>query len=502
MFAPPRAFFLPEWPEPELETWNVLTARAVRLTSRAGTGVQFGRLVEEIRELVRAGQFATIDARLPERRFARALVTLWHDDEELARASLTSERLARLLDAQAPRLSRLTTINLIAVLLKHFDLLDEWQENLLSEVGEAAKHAVQNHAASDTRNDVVEVFRRDHAFMTHVRGPSHLAQMLVANGTSLDDYTRSNGLLGYDGGRFGARLRESYFLEQIHAADHTSAEHAFLNEVTSRFVMKARGSGGLFFGHDVLRALADKPDAPPSDQWLQAILDIGKDPRLRSTPDWRTWWEPLPERTVRQVTRWMSVEDLRLFLLAVENFGREEGVVHLSRLFPPRKQFLWGLYESGLVKETRLILGQNVRNSVRRQVGRIRTDAALLDGLPNTAIIVVDCGDFHIVEGSHHFKMWIYAGAVAPELTDRSRRTYSADELRNDVSWAHSRRHPDGYAAQVDITHRGLWQRKALEFLIERYGFPIDPRSVLTPEDYNQLKYKHGLPVHRQPRGR
>src|SRR5690625_2666542 len=98
--------------------------------------------------------------------------------------------------------------------------------------------------------------------------------------------------------------------------------------------------------------------------------------------------------------------------------------------------------------------------------------------------------------------MWIYAGAVAPELTDRSRRTYSADELRNDVSWAHSRRHPDGYAAQVDITHRGLWQRKALEFLIERYGFPIDPRSVLTPEDYNQLKYQHGLPVHRQPRGR
>src|SRR5690606_5281409 len=251
MFAPPRAIFLPEWPEPELETWNDLTARAVRLTSRAGTGVQFGRLVEEIRVLVRTGQFDTIDARLHERRFARALVTVWHDDEDLARASLTSERLARLRDAQAPRLSRLTTINLIAVLLKHFDLLDDWQENLLGAVGAAAKHAVQSHAASGTRNDVVETFRRDHPFMTHGEGPSRLAQMLVANGTSLGDYTRSNGILGYDGGRFGARLRQSYFLEQIRAADHTSAEHAFLDEVTSKFVMKARGSGGLFFGHDV-----------------------------------------------------------------------------------------------------------------------------------------------------------------------------------------------------------------------------------------------------------
>lgn len=252
-----------------------------------------------------------------------------------------------------------------------------------------------------------------------------------------------------------------------------------------------------FFGHELLRALVDKPDKAPSDEWLEAILEIGGDPRLQNSAMWRKWWQPLPANTRRQATRWMSVEDLRLFLLAVESFGREEGIADLSRLFPPRKKFLWGLYDSGKVKETRLILGDNVRKAVRNQLGRIRTDAATLKTLRDTAVIYVDCEDFHLVEGSHHFKLWIYAGRPAPALVDRSKRTFTPDDLRVDVPEQHAKQHPHGTLARREVIHRGLWQRGPLEFLIEDYGIYLDPAELLTSEDYYELKHKFGLPVHR-----
>src|SRR5690606_7560928 len=101
------------------------------------------------RRLIEQKRFEEIDRRLSERRFARALVTVWHDDQEMAAASLTGARVAALVEAQQPRISRLTTVILIAVLLRYFDHLDRWHPGLLAALGSAAQRAVSCQAPRD-----------------------------------------------------------------------------------------------------------------------------------------------------------------------------------------------------------------------------------------------------------------------------------------------------------------------------------------------------------------
>src|SRR5690625_2305811 len=232
MLTPKRDFTLPEWKDADLVGWGALAQRAFRIATRAGTGGRFRRIIDEVRHLLEHEQFEEIDRRLAERSFARALVTVWHDDQRLAFASLTAERVSALLEAQAPGISRLTTVNLIAVLLTYFDHLDSWQPGLLAAVGSATLRAVQAQGQRDSRADLIETFRRDHRYLTRPDGPTELAENLILDDVPMDDYLRLSGLLGFDGGRFGERLRHAYYIAQINIADHTEKKgHAFLLEV-------------------------------------------------------------------------------------------------------------------------------------------------------------------------------------------------------------------------------------------------------------------------------
>ena len=111
----------------------------------------------------------------------------------------------------------------------------------------------------------------------------------------------------------------------------------------------------------------------------------------------------------------MSKEDLRLFLQAVEQYGLETANTEMQRMFPARKRFLEGLFKLKLIRNTRLLLGGKAQQSVKRILGKdVKTSFARMDGPMNDkAVIYLDCGDFHLVEGSHSFKIWVYLAALA-----------------------------------------------------------------------------------------
>ncbi|MBD7996993.1 EH signature domain-containing protein [Oerskovia gallyi] len=517
--------FLPGWPVGSFDSWDRLTSRAQRLTARAGTGLQFDLLLAEVRRLIDSGRIDLLSARLPERRFARAVVTVWSEDRERARASMTPAVVSLLVDSQTPRPSRLLVAALASMFLTHFDRLDSWSPGLFEATSTAVERAVTQVPVRRTRapalpppppphggtpvpppppppnppasRDIVDAFRYNSEFLLDIEAPRAVAQGLRATETALGDWLRVIGINGHVNGRYGIRVREALFLETIRAADHTRAEGlGFLAELTSKTVVESLGAGGTYFGHQILVAMTDKPDVAPCNEWLDAIVKIGGDPRLQRQALWHRWWEPLPQAARDKAVRWMSVEDLRLFLTAVENHGLITRNADLQRMFPARKTFLWGLYESGLVRESRIFLGSGASVSVKRQLGARRTDATHLTQRSDTAIVFLDCGDFHIVEGSHSFKLWVYAGRPVARLLDRSRRNYSPDELIKDIPELHAQQHPAGRRAHVGITHYATtWQHAALKFLIETLGAPVDPQRLLTPEDYLTLKHRFGLPV-------
>lgn len=88
-------------------------------------------------------------------------------------------------------------------------------------------------------------------------------------------------------------------------------------------VSKAPFEGDRCIGHAALEILIDRTGQEPSDVWQTFILNLAGDPRISSAAtNYRQWWQPLSgEARIQKVRGWLSKEDLRLFLQAVEQYG-------------------------------------------------------------------------------------------------------------------------------------------------------------------------------------
>ncbi|PWD51218.1 hypothetical protein C8046_11710 [Serinibacter arcticus] len=495
--ATPALRDLPAWPARTPAGWGVLTTGARQVARTAGTGRGFDERVAEVRSLLERGEIDGLRARLHERQTARALVDVWQHDGELAARTMRGALVREMVTPTHDRPRRLLTIALAHLHLTYFDLLDEWEVGLFAELGaivRAAVGALPVPAGKPSGADLLTAFRRRGDVMTDERGPSTVAGEVIARDVSLDEWLRSHGLLGATDGRFGQLLRQAIYLERIRTVDPARPEDLdFLDDFSDTALVHAAGMDGLQFGHLVVQAMTSRTSTRPSDRWLRTILDVAGDPRLEHTPRWARWWQPLPSECVRTMRRWLSIEDLKVFLDAVERFGESEGRYDLQRMFPARKTFLLGLYESEVVLETRLIMGDNARDSVNRQLGGYKADISRYPTDRHTAVIVVDCGEFFLVEGSHNFKLYVYAGRPPGDLMDRRTRVFDGALLKEDLPYRHQETHPFGHRAVEAFVHNGLWQGRALEYLVAELRQDLDPKKLLEPSDYLSLAQR-GLP--------
>jgi hypothetical protein len=500
MITLPRLRDLPVWPAASEQQWGALTVRAGRLARGAGDGRRLQELRSQVEMLIDQRDLDGLRRRLSERVFARAVASVWLHDDLRARASMTPELVIGMFEAQGERPSRLLTATLATLLFRRFDTLDEWHKDLFEAtaavVHDGTQAARARPQAGGGVTDVVETIRRRGDLLLSKDSPRRVADEIGLQDDSLGVWLRANGLLGMDNGRFGQLLRQNVYLRRIADSDPTDTDNlGFLADLDDPDTVQASAVGGLQFGHEVLQAMTARRGANPCEMWIDALVAIGGDPRLEHTGQWRRWWHPLPEESRAQARRWMSTEDLRLFLEAVENYGLEMYSDDLDRMFPARKTFMWGLFELGLVRETRLIMGSRAARSVRRQLGHREPHITALSTLHDTAVIYIDCGSFHIVEGSHSFQLYLYAGRPTAVLTDRSKPALSPQDLKIRIPGDHARSSPHGWRGQKSIRHQGLWQKDALRFIVEELGIAVDPQRVLTPEDYYDLKTRHGLPV-------
>lgn len=481
---------LPAWGDEVHDTWASRAERASALTRGAGVGRNFGALVEEAIALLRAGDTRRLVERSRNRRFLRALLTAWSGDVALARATMTPSLLASLVPHGG--CSRLTTITAASLFLDHFDLLDDWQPDLFRAFAYFLRHAVAAQRVRDTA-DLVEVLRRHEAVLLAKDGPHRLAQHLATTGGEPTTWFRSNHLSAHSDGRFGRLTRDAYFLAWIAAADPEQGEHGYLevisNEVVARQLSETTGQDGRYFGHHVLEALTAKETRHPSAAWLEAVLDIGGDPRMEGTAQWATWWFKVSEGGRRRAVRWMQGVNLKAFLKGIEAYARDTENHGMQRMLERRRRLLIGLYEQDRVDDVRLILGDDIRAWVRRNVpASAQADICRLRdaGKQDTAVVYVDCGDFSLIEGSHNFKLHVYAGGPVPQVADPRVRVFSGRDLRETYPWRFQEKR--GWGSHLAVQHDvgGSWLMKALDFLADR-DVRIDERALMTPVDYAAL---------------
>lgn len=492
-------FELPPWPQETATEWEGLRRRARAVASKVGATRGFTDDLELARALIDRQDIEGIHQRLASARFARAVASVWAHEPERAWISMDDSLVRGLVGARPGAPSRLLLSTMAQVFFTYYDQLDQPRPGIIDALREALVDGMRRRleqSGSPLNGALGAVQDRAHQLLYPTQLPA-LAEEIQASGAGLHEWLHRCELDAFDVGRFSVRLRQETYLRQIATADPTRPDGLdFLTDLTAESVCRAPGTEGWYFGHHVVAALALRPDHPPCDKWMDTMMTIAGDPRLRQTPEWRTWWEPLGERVQRAAIRWLSLEDLELFLDAIERFGEEDYRDDIRRMFPARSAFLRGLYRSNLITETRLVLGDRVRTGVRRHLGNQRADMSRLSDNPGLAVIIVDCGTFYFVEGSHNFRWGIFAGRTPDRLLDRSVRSYTRTELYEQVVHEHDARHPLGAQAREWRTHQGYWAVRAWRFLVERLGIDLDGRVVLDDATYRRAKYSpDGLPV-------
>jgi len=480
-----------------LERWTVLAKKAATMETEAGNNDAFERMLAVLRGMANSGRFDGLPELLRRRITARALSWLWLNDEVIGSRLLNTRLLAALLDAQQPRLTRMTLQQLAQLYFRRFDRLDEkegvrelLERSLLQQLDLIPPSKIQT-----SRADPLVTLKREGHWLLGLDGPRHLAERVRQGGRELGETFMELGLHGFDDGRYGDICRAHFYLETLRHLPPGESDPV-LDELLKPAVAKAPFEGARRIGHVALEILIDRAGQEAGEVWQNFILNLAGDPRISSSAvNFREWWQPLGEERIQKVRGWLSKEDLRLFLQAVEQYGLETANTEMQRMFPARKRFLEGLFKLKLIRNTRLLLGGKAQQSVKRILGKdVKTSFARMDGqMTDKAVIYLDCGDFHLVEGSHSFKIWVYLAAPGDALRTYERNTFSHYDLTTTVPGTYKKLYPGlPYDAFVHTPY--TWQNKVFTFLAEN-GIAIDVEQLLSPEDYRLQLRKFGIPA-------
>lgn len=485
------------WSLPTVNAWTELQTKASKMEGAAGHSDAFSQMLTSLRNMAISGRFEALPGLLKRRLTARALSWFWLSGDQYAERLLSPQLLSALLHAQQPRLTRITLQQLVQLYFRQFDLLDQHdgfrallEQALLLQLEQLPEPRI----ATMRPNPLISLKQEGHKLLG-LDGPRQLAEQALQAGRELGTTFSELGLQGLDDGRYGDICRAHFYLETLRtlSLDEWSP---VMDELLKPSVSKAPFEGGRCIGHAALEILIDRTGPDPSDAWQTFILNLAGDPRISSAAaNYRQWWQPLGEARTQKVRGWLSKEDLRLFLQAVEQYGILSHNDELQRMFPARKLFLEGLFRLKLIRNTRLLLGQRAQQIVKGILGKeVKTSFAPMDGaMSDKAVIYLDCGDFYLIEGSHSFKIWVYLAPPSDMLTTYEKRIFSHYALTSTIPAGYKKKYGNLPIASIVHTPH-TWQHKVFTFLAEN-GIGLDMEQLLSRQDYQYQLRRLGLPA-------
>lgn len=485
------------WGLPTVNAWAELQTKASKMEGAAGHNDAFSQMLTLLRNMAISGRFEALPGLLKRRLTARALSWFWLSGDQYAERLLSPQLLSALLHAQQPRLTRITLQQLVQLYFRQFDLLDQHdgfrallEQALLSQLEQLPEPRI----ATLRPNPLISLKQEGHKLLG-LNGPRQLAEQTLQAGRELGATFSELGLQGLDDGRYGDICRAHFYLETLRtlSLDEWSP---VMDELLKPSVSKAPFEGDRCIGHAALEILIDRTGQEPSDAWQTFILNLAGDPRISSAAtNYRQWWQPLGEARIQKVRGWLSKEDLRLFLQAVEQYGIQSHNDELQRMFPARKLFLEGLFKLKLIRNTRLLLGNRAQQIVKGILGKeVKTSFAPMDGaMSDKAVIYLDCGDFYLIEGSHSFKIWVYLAPPSDILTTYEKRIFSHAALTSTIPAGYQKRY--GNLPLASIVHTPhTWQHKVFTFLADN-GIGLDMEQLLSRQDYQYQLRRFGIPA-------
>jgi hypothetical protein len=471
--------------------WSNLTLQTKNIADGAGQGEEYKALEQNVKQFVASGDVEKIKKILGKRKGVRVLTQLWID-EDYVRKSTLNEDYIDYISAEHPKLGMSSLMNLISLVYRYFDALVDG--NIFNRLTQWLKQQINlrlkdRSQSTDTILSVLQQFD----WLFDLSAPKKLVDLAKNNHLDLNEQLKKLRLNELPQGRFLDICNAQYYLDTLKEIP-VGEQHDILYELLKPDVARMPYEEGKRVGHVALEIIIDRSAGTPSEIWQNFVLGMAGDPRIANTSkNYRQWWKPIGENRIKTVTSWLAKEDLRLFLEAIQEYANQTGDASLSRMFPARKRFLEGLYEHGFIRNARLMLGHSAAATVKKVLGKnVTTNYINLKGMAQTSIIYLDCGDFHIIEGSHNFKLWIYMGLPSNKLADYSFNEVSHFNLTHSFPREFQQNDPNAKFESIQHSAR-TWQNNAIEFLIDN-GVELDLEKLLSRDDYQWYIRRFGLP--------
>jgi hypothetical protein len=492
MRLPELTFNLPDWNDSDFTQIKVAEQKVSHIGSKAGTNSDnFQKAYLKLLNIVLQGD--NLVEHISSAVDVRAFTFLLASSEEFVKhASLTRGHLDSLVIPRNP-MSKLSLIQLIRAYFVRYDtvasteVLAAWRSFIMLQLNKLSLSASTSDLAS---------YKKYESVLFSVSGPSKLVEFAQSKQCDLDSVFRETGLNGFNNGRFLILCRYQYYLETLKTIP-VGSEHEILHEVVKKDVLNAPYDETRLLGHIILEILIDRSAGSViSPVWQSFILTIAGDPRVpTSSANYQKWWLLLGQQRIVLMRGWLSRFDLSLFLKVLEQSARDGNIGDMERMFEPRKQFMEGLLEQGLVTQSRLFLSKHAEDYLRRSYKKEELPEYALVKSPETSMIYLNlAGNVHMIEGSHSFTLKLMDKLPAQvNLLDYNKRSFVDSEFRTKIGLIYYRQFGSGEGIE-ELKHdvHLNWQHNAIQFLA-RNGISVSAYELIGAARYREYKAKFGV---------
>jgi len=483
-------FSLPEWEyKRDFSIYEDVTKSLKEKTKSVGfQSLVFLKSTRAIFAKAKEGKSSEIPDLIRKPVDVRALTTLWLSDLFFNNCSVT-EQLLNALYKPRPALSKLVIQQLLRLFFNRFDEVGDLDALILCLHAELSRNARKLN-----KSDLARLIKNRKKIIS-IDGPAWIAKQAIKKHTDLDNFIDEIGLNSFINTRFYSLCQNHYYLEQLRSIE-PGVKHAILEEIVKPAVYESPYNQTEMLGHEILRILIDRsPKEGVDEQWQGIILTIAGDPRISKTaPKYQLWWTALNTEQIQKVRGWLSRFDLLLFLKVLEDYGEMNGKEDMNRMFPARKKFLEGLFDLGLVEDSRLFINYNAEYYLKKnyKAAELPVYANVKD--PSRSMIYLKVAGKHMIEGTHNFKFWLYEDLPSDnKICNYDHKVFTPQELttRLESSFYH---HFKGLTKNppISISHNNDWQHKVID-AFESFGIRVNPEKVLTEQNYLIYKRRYGL---------
>lgn len=481
---------LDDWPPTAFKVIRAAELKIKEVSSGAGQGSdKFKKACQTLEKVVLGHDSDSLYSHIRKPIDVRAYTYLLSVNYDLTKHFVLNKRIINRIKEIKNPMSRLSLMQLVRSYFLHFDeisLQSDFKAVCEFLVGQLT--TIRTEQGSD-----LSIYVKNSELLFKPNGPYEIAKMANAKKTDLDELLRSLSIQVYSDGRFLTICRNDYYIEKLKTIPLGSNDPV-LAELSKSRVAISRYTENKMIGHVAVEILIDRSEGKELSQyWQNTILAIAGDPRVpKNSSKYQRWWSIIGEKRISLMRGWLSRFDLKLFLEVLEQSAKEKSDDEIQRMFAPRKKFMEGLLEEGVIYESRLFLSRTAELFLKRHYKDEDLPAyARLDSSRTSMIYLNVKNKVFIIEGSHSFPLKMFNKLSNKSvLNNYSIKRVNDHTLRNMEVFYYENEFGNDHGCISQNHYDLVWQHSAIEFL-KKNGIVVAPAKLLPKKSYRAYKAKY-----------